>query len=123
GAEGSTGLEHPVRLQQRPAQVGCQLQAMASGDSVEAGRREVQLLDIHPLELDRQAPTGELPAGQLDHAVSEVDADHLASPFELAREPEGEGARTAGEIEDAHSRPRRDELQNALPTRGPVLPP
>ena len=64
--------------------------AGGADDGVERGVRQVERLDVADPHLDRQAQRRERAAGDLEHALRDVDAEHRA------RGPDPRGGRAGG---------------------------
>jgi len=112
GGEPGRGTQDAMSLVEGAVQVRSELQAVPARRRVKRRRRKRQLLDVHQLEpgvWDRAR------ARHLDHPQREVDADDLATWRHSRREPDGQVARPAREVENAHPRPGVDGVEHPMP--------
>jgi len=109
------GLQNPGQLDHSAVEVGEVADAEADGDRVEGavvvGERErVPVLEAHR----RTAALGALAAGELEHPLGEVRADHAALWTHPPGELEGEVAGAAAGVEGAVARLQLRTLGGAL---------
>ena len=84
---------------------------MAADGGVEAVIGKAKVLHVHQFEADREARRGVAPR-KLDHSGCQVDPDDFTIGCDGLRHGVAERSRSAGEVEDAHSRTRGDPVDH-----------